>query len=114
MTRVERAQAQCEKYGEALTVTRRATTQGGTATTQSVYFIVKPLTVGNSMPVTMEGNLSGAEDNAIIFSCAGDQDVREVVDSITYRSSSYRLANVNPRPWGGVDIWKHCTGVRES
>lgn len=104
--------ASLAEFGEGLTVTRRAASQGGAATTQTVTFIVKPITVGNTAPLTMEGNLSGQEDNAYIFSCAGDEDVKEAIDEVTYNGDTYRLVNVNPRSAGGVKVSLACTGVR--
>ena len=111
--RIERFRAQCVKYGQPLTVSRRASSQGGSATTQTVYFIVKPMAIGDTSPITSEANLSGQQDNPYTFTCAGDEDIRESVDRIYYGGMYYRVSNANPYMWGGEAVGLACTALRD-
>ncbi len=81
--------------------------------TQNIYFIVKPMSIGDTSSITMDGNVSGNQENPYEFTCAGDQDVREGVDRILYGGFYYRLSNSNPQVIGGIAVALQCTGLRD-
>lgn len=107
-----RTMALVEREGHLLTVTRRPDAQGGSVTTQQIYFLVQPLTIGDDTEIVMEGMVSARQRNSYRFICAGDKDVREAVDRVTYNGFDYEFTNVNPREVQGTAFALHCTGVR--
>ncbi len=103
---------QVRNAGQSLTVTRRASTQTGTDTTSSIYFLPQPLNVTGAGNLNLEAGLNVGEDNPYDFVASGAEDVIEN-DKITYNGFKWRVFNVNAQVLSGVQVSLHCYAVRE-
>lgn len=100
------------RYGELLTVTRRAATEGGAGTTSTVRFLVQPLSPTGWSSLAIEGALTAGESEAKDFVCTGSDDVREAIDEITYQSQQFRVHSVDESRIAGANVARHCVGIR--
>jgi hypothetical protein len=107
-----RMAAVIRQRGQKLTVTRPATSQGGTATTRSVYFLPQPLKdSGNNFMIEGAGNV--AEPNDHDFVCVGGSDVQEKDIIGPYLDAYWRVNNTNESPLSGTAPTMHCFATRE-
>jgi hypothetical protein len=86
----------------------------GSATTQSVYFLVQPLNVTEVTGLQIEGDINAANANPFRFVCAGDESISEGLDSLVFAGDTYQLVNISPKMCAGVTYELHCIGVRVS
>lgn len=108
---LEQTRRHIQRNGQQLTVTRRPATQGGSATTQSIYFLPQP-DREYAAALSVEGVDNAASSDPYIFVCAGDTDVDAATDRIAYRSAKYRITRVDPRVIAGVVVAQHCHAVK--
>lgn len=101
-----------QSAGQLLTVTRARTTQSGSDTTSSIYFLPQPLNEKGAGNFNMEAGFNAGEENPYDFVAAGDSDVAEN-DKITYNGFKWRVLNTNAQVLGGVNVSLHCYAVRE-
>src|SRR5947209_5230144 len=80
--------------GEQLTLTRDATTQGGTPTTQLLYCLPQPVSVVAAQRLQSEGILNLAESIPHRFVFDGASDVAESTDVIAYNGFNWRVLTV--------------------
>lgn len=108
-----RMAATIKQRGQALTVSRGPTTQGGDdAATTTVYFLPQPLNVTGAGNLNLEAGLNAGEENPYDFVAGGSADVAEN-DRITYNGFKWRVLNTNPQVLSGVAVSLHCYAVRE-
>jgi hypothetical protein len=67
---------------------------------------------GDVISLRIEAGINVANQNAYDFVCAGDQDVKEAVDTVAYGGSNYQIVNVNPQVLNGTPVTLHCIGTR--
>lgn len=100
------------QFGQALTVTRPATAQGGAVTTRSVTFLPQPLNARSAAALQLEAGFNVGEDNPYDFVCVGGSDVLEN-DAVSYNGFTWRVVNINPQMLGGTAVTLHCYATRE-
>lgn len=101
------------QHGEQVTVTRRAATDAGTATTQSLYCLPQSVSDREMASLVASGTVNLSDPRPFRFVFAGDADVRESVDSVAYGSQNYRVFNTAPQVEAGTVVSLHAYGVRE-
>lgn len=94
-------------HGEYVTVTRRAAATGGAPTTQTLRCLPEPLTAAQGNQLGVEGSLNLSDSNAYDFVFAGDADVRESVDTVTFQGQVWKVLNINPGRDAGTSFTIH-------
>lgn len=110
---LEIARKNIRARGQLLTVTRPRTTQTGTDTTHTVYFLPQSLNQGSSGNFNQEAGFNLGEENAYDFVCAGDEDVQENDLIGPFFGFKWRVLNPNSNPLDTSAPVLHCYTVRE-
>jgi len=102
-----------ELYGEPVTVSRRATTQGGMVSSQTLTCFARPIRAEDDVSLKLEGisNLSAAMPH--LFRFAGAADVQEATDEVAYQGYIYQIVQVTVRRVDSVTICTFATGIRD-
>ena len=99
--------------GVPLTVTRPATTQGGTPTTQTVSFRPQPLVATSANDLLLEAGRNAGDENPYDFETDGGQDVAENDLIGPFDGLNWRVFKTNAEPLGTDAPTLHCYAARE-
>ena len=99
--------------GVPLTVTRPATTQGGTPTTQTVSFRPQPLVATSANDLLLEAGRNAGDENPYDFETDGGQDVQENDLIGPFDGLNWRVFKTNAEPLGTDAPTLHCYAARE-